>query len=243
MANSDTEFCIIHSGNVGDCLWHLPSMIDIARRHGHSKFTLLLKVGVPGFYSSPHPCGNVLLTKSVAEGLIELLQGQTYLSDVRIWNDEEGLDMDKFRLYNVSSGWIATWPTQAYLCTPDLSKPWLSVYAKHTGKVLFNRTSRYRNESLDWRGLRGKAYFVGLEKENDTGLEWLPTPTLLSLAQEIAGCRYFLGNQSAATAIASALGVRHALEVCSYCPNVQPESSRCQMIWNQAQLDAVVRSL
>jgi len=239
------EITIGHGGSAGDLVWHIPAMIDIARRLGVCKFTLLLKVNMPASYSQPHPCGNVLLNRAFAESLIPLLKLQPYLSDCRIWAGEDlTVDLDLFRCvpFDFRMGQISHFPCPAFVCTPDLSRPWLSVgEAARSGKVLLNRTTRYRNPALDYRRLKD-CWFVGLAGENELRLPEVPTPTVLDLAREIEACRLFVGNQSLGMALASALDVERVMEVCPWCPNVPASSERCTTVWNQRQLDEVMAS-
>jgi ADP-heptose:LPS heptosyltransferase len=100
----------------------------------------------------------------------------------------------------------------------EAEKPWLEVaknYA-HLPIAIINRTKRHRNDLFPWEKVLNKYVFedvfVGTQEEfNDFSLstempvEYTPTETLLDLAQIIDGCALFIGNQSAAYAIAEGL--------------------------------------
>src|SRR5690348_9880806 len=114
-------FC--HSGNLGDLIWHLPAMIDLAQRRGHRQFKLYLKVNVPARYNEAHPCGSVLMTPEFAESALPLLRLQPYIADADIWSGQPvDVEMDLFRFSgaNLTKGDIATWPCMAHLCSPNL---------------------------------------------------------------------------------------------------------------------------
>lgn len=63
---------------------------------------------------------------------------------------------------------------------------------------------------------------MAFEEENDMGIEWLRTEFILDLAQQIAVCDFFIGNQSLAYAIAAVLDVPRVLEVSPYSSTVPP---------------------
>lgn len=119
-----------HSGCLGDIVAHLPCMIDIARREGHNTFDLYLSLNVPSSFGEPHPLGCVQLNREYAESMITLLEIQPYINKVAIWNGEKvDFDIDLFRLCvpNLLSGSIFHWPTAVFLCSPDLSSPWIHL--------------------------------------------------------------------------------------------------------------------
>lgn len=83
------------------------------------------------------------------------------------------------------------------------------------GRVVINWTERYPNEFFPWQEIVNHygdtAFFVGLEREHQLFsarygiIEYRPTKNLLELAELIAGCELFIGNQSVANAIAEGL--------------------------------------
>lgn len=97
--------------------------------------------------------------------------------------------------------------------------PWIEVDAspRSKGRIVVNRTGRYRNDSFPWAGIvsyyRHKLLFVGLHHEwrefigHFGYVEYAPTKDLLEVAQIIAGSELFIGNQSCAYATAE--GMKH----------------------------------
>ncbi|MEK7224455.1 MAG: hypothetical protein AAB221_02085, partial [Bacteroidota bacterium] len=61
--------------------------------------------------------------------------------------------------------------------------------------------------------------------------------------QVIAGCKFFIGNQSFPFALAEALKVKRALELCFECPNVIPEGENAYDFVYQPQFEKIVRQL
>lgn len=108
-------------------------------------------------------------------------------------------------------------------------KPWLTVKdpIEIPGKpIVVNRTQRYHNDHVSiWPTLKeyeGKFVFIGSEPEYHLfqnyclpmkDIPWYPTKNLLEVARVIAGCKAYIGNQSAPMAIAIGLGKNIVQEV------------------------------
>jgi hypothetical protein len=89
-------------------------------------------------------------------------------------------------------------------------------------RVIFARSPRYNNDHLDWRLIasryRGVALFVGTDAEHETfcrnfgDVDRLLIKDYKELAEAIAGCSLFIGNQSSPFSIAEGLKVRRIQE-------------------------------
>jgi len=99
-------------------------------------------------------------------------------------------------------------------------QPWIfNVHPapKSKGRVVINRTGRYRNDLFPWKEIvahfRNKLLFVGLKHEwrefigHHGYVEFVETANLLEVAQLIKGSDLFIGNQSCAYAVAE--GLKH----------------------------------
>jgi hypothetical protein len=161
--------------------------------------------------------------KARLDALIPLMEAQPYIG--RVWYDEpkEKLTHDfiDFRrgalTYSVSLADIhATWVG----VTLNQYTPWLSVKpsSELAGKVVVHKSPRYANPQFPWRAMADKygdrMVAVGVEDElhvlttalgRDIPLR--KTSSYLELAELIAGCELFIGNQSSPCAIALGLGV------------------------------------
>ena len=82
--------------------------------------------------------------------------------------------------------------------------------------IVISRTVRYLSNYSFWEGtiprMKEQCVFVGHPKEHEIfeytfGIKvvYKPTPTILDLAEVIAGCQYFIGNPSLPHAIAEGL--------------------------------------
>jgi len=113
----------------------------------------------------------------------------------------------------------------------SLTEPWLTVEpdTHATGRVLINRTDRYRNHLFNWgdvvRHYGHRLMFIGLPHEhqdfcNQFGkVIFIPTSTMLDVAELIAGSDLFIGNQSSANAINEGLKHRSIQETCLDIPD------------------------
>lgn len=114
----------------------------------------------------------------------------------------------------------------------DDGTPWITAINKSTltsGKVVINRTNRYRNNLFPWKDVLklfyGRCCFIGTPAEHsefcsDHGaVSYIPTKTLLEAAELIAGADWFVGNQSCCYAIAEAMKCNVIQETCIEAPD------------------------
>lgn len=111
-------------------------------------------------------------------------------------------------------------------------KPWLKVKPNERfwNKFIVNRSARHRNDLFPWHRLVEsygyKMVFIGTQQEHEDfcnafgKVAYHKTETLLDVAESIAGCERFIGNQSSAHCIAAALGHPLLLEVSIHNPDV-----------------------
>lgn len=172
---------------------------------------------------------------------------------------QDMVDLDKHHLVPIGMpyGNIYRWQFYTYpdmAC--DLSKPWLHIEPNDSippETILINRTERCQNTTIDYSFLtqyKERLLFVGLESEwikfkEDTRID-LPLFTakdFLELAQLIASCSFFIGNQSLCFSIAEALKIPRVLEVCPYLNNVIPCGEHAYDFWHQQCLEYYVQLL
>jgi hypothetical protein len=119
-----------------------------------------------------------------------------------------------------------------HLAKVPLFKPWLKVEpnSRFWNKFIVNRSARHRNDLFPWHRMVEsygyKMVFIGTQQEHEDfcnafgRVAYHRTETLLDVAQAIAGCERFIGNQSSAHCIAAALGHPLLLEVSLANPDV-----------------------
>jgi hypothetical protein len=95
----------------------------------------------------------------------------------------------------------------------------------------------------------GHLVFVGVKTEYEAmlkvipGLQWKQVADFLELAEIIAGCKLFIGNQSFPYALAESLKVKRLLEVFYQIPNVIPEGDDGYDFCFQKHLEWLVKTL
>jgi hypothetical protein len=239
-----------HSGNIGDIIYSLPcvkAMIDYYNHRNDGGIYVaqyLLQYGVGASYMPgvTHPCGNVRMTKEIAEMLSPLFEFQKWMWKPQIADhfDEYDIDLDEFRNLPITydHGSVIDWYawTFAYdkgnICEQwidliDHGGDFLNLPIKHN-KIVVGRTSRYRAQILCYDFLMGRddLIFLGTLSEYNDFAQWIPqalyhpVEDFLEAARLIAGARMFVGNQSFFYALAEAIKVPRLLECCPYTPNI-----------------------
>lgn len=243
MSNPFTTY--LNSFNSGDLITMMPGMQKLYRKSG-KKALIYQRIDMPAYYfdDAKHPVKNadgvqVCVNMETFKMLKPLIESQEYVEGFEIFNGEK-VDCD-FDLTRHSSqiplpgGDIHAWPTLIFpQLECDLSEKWVHVESleKEEKKIIINRTTRYNNPYIDYfflKDYQDKLIFAGTEPEHQIFCEQfkLDIPHLivkdfLELAQAIASCRFFVGNQSMAWHISDAMKVKRVLEVCVFYPNSFP---------------------
>lgn len=216
-----------HSGAIGDVIYSLPTV------RGLGGGVMYFPTGKPShfwnaFYGDPNPI------------LARLVLAQPYIQGVEAFTGQEiDYDLGKFRKAFGSAMFVETMSLcDMHLRTFGLplserDRPWIHVQprALPEGKdVIFCRSSRYASPFFRWQRIweeyGSRAVFCGLPVEHQefqdklgVTVPHLPTRDLLDLAEYIASCSLFVGNQSSPFALAEGLKKNAILEVCPDCPN------------------------
>jgi len=239
-----------HSGAFGDLIYSMP----IVKHIGGGEFYLHLNqinwIGQHYYNAKPASFHEGRLTMSDFEQLRDFMTAQSYILkfDVMQPNTEITHNLDRFRVPFVShpGNYIDIYSSVFKITEPDemavvRSTPWLTVpeAKKITGRtVVINRTKRWvpTQPSLQWaqwkaEGVEQQSVFIGLPDEYDEfkrvlgwDIPYYQTPNLLGVAEIIAGCDLFIGNQSSALAIAIGLGVN---VVCEARQDLPRERNEC----------------
>lgn len=171
--------------------------------------------------------------------IVPLLESMPYINSVRAYNGEPiDWNASDFRtMYSrtqtLGLSHLLHYQGQRQLpaITVDFKKPWLSAKKdnRSLNRIVINRTARYNAPHFPWKRVvahYGNALmFVGTQDEHtsferDFGkVQFTPTSTLLEVAGLIAGSELFIGNQSAALAIAEALKHQRIQETCLFSPD------------------------
>jgi hypothetical protein len=248
---------IVHSGNAGDVIYALPTIKRIYEVTGVA-VNLYLKTGKPLVLSgySAHPLGAVMLNEKMVNLLSPLINAQDYIAKCEIYNGQQiHVDLDFFRakLFSLDNTNIARWCGYITGVTPALWQSWLTVEPDTTyaDTIILARSERYRNSFVDYSFLKKytNLVFIGVEAEYDDmrknipELKWVQVDDFLKLAQIIAGCKLFIGNQSFPFSIAEALKVPRILEIYYHTANVIPEGPNAHDFFFQEHLESLVGEL
>jgi hypothetical protein len=190
-------------GDLGDLIYALP----VVRGLGAGELVL---------YPSDR-CREMFTPDKVAR-ITSFFLAQPYITGVRYAETPEGTILDEWRQH-----WVRGRTIMAMMLTtfglPDNYSPWLTVEPKRVAACVMNRTARYHGKhfGFSWKQAVRKhtdAVFVGAKEEHQAFVKkfgkvpYHETPTLMDLAQVIAGADLFVGNQSTPLALAHGLGKR-----------------------------------
>ena len=204
------------AGDAGDVIYSLPAIKTL----GGGSLCLF-----PAAYTTTR------MTPTLAGSLATLLHVQPYITDCRFAEHAEGTDLDTWRRTYRSDLNVTDLVCAALgVPPPPPDEPWLLVpRPRKVAQVLFHRSHHYHNWAFPWQRVFEKygqdAAVVGTPDEHRDfcayfgPLPYIATPTMLELAEVIAGCELFVGNQSAPMAVALGLGTSLVQEVCLMIPN------------------------
>ncbi|RYY87711.1 MAG: hypothetical protein EOO15_11125 [Chitinophagaceae bacterium] len=221
-----------HGGNAGDVIYALPALRALADGR---PATLWLEVDRPADYhfSLQHVMGNVMMNRRMVEMLMPLLSAQSYIHECAPYaGGPVDAELDAFRGGHIllDRHHIARWNFLLYGINADLGQPWLAAEPDTSLEktIVLARSSRYHMQGITYHFLNDyeDLVFVGVPEEYEAmkrvlpKLQFRPVANFLELAQIIAGCRFFIGNQSFPFSIAEGLKVPRLLEVDINVPNV-----------------------
>lgn len=185
--------------------------------------------------------------------LAPLANAQSYIKECRIINAGEHVDWKSanFRSHHYTMGQTLM---QAHLNNLVQDKgighgitgnePWITAKPskESKGRVVINRTGRYRNQFFRWNEVvkkyRHQLLFIGLPHEwqefigHHGYVEFRPTSNMLEVAQLIAGAEMFIGNQSCCNAVAEGLKQRMIQETSTIFPDCVWSRDNAQHVYD-----------
>lgn len=251
----------LHSGTIGDVWASIPAMREFHRQTG-KKIILYLENEHPAHYyeGATHPTRSndgamVMLNQKMIDMMIPLLKCQSFIEDVRVWNQEEikiDLNLIRTTFVNLPWGCISRWYFYIYPdLTCDLAAKWLEVPDGEKdickGKILINRTERYTNTNIDYSFLKpyeDDCVFLGTMREYnifcmtfDLNIRKGNVSSFLEYAQAVKQSKFYVSNQSQGFQLAQGLKHPRILELCASAQNVIPIGENAYDFFHQRGLE------
>jgi hypothetical protein len=249
------------SSPLGDLLSFLPGLKQLHKETGKKSIVYQRigavgtnHVGVPNAFQNAD--GNDILFSDKNFELVKpLLLAQPYIQDfIKFDGQEHQIAIDDIRtkvFTNQPLNSINRWPS--YLVpqmNPDLSETCIEVpKIQYSEKIYVNFTPRFRNGFINYFFLKkyDNIVFLGLEKEYESftkeynlSIPLEPIKDFLDLAEKIAGCKFFVSNQSSIFQIAEWLKIPRILEEYAPMPNVIPIGENAAGCLNQSAMEFFV---
>lgn len=224
-----------HSGDLGDVLFALPTI----RALGGGVLYLDPNGGQDEPIIRRHlKRGRTRLNAKSIESLGPILCQQPYIEEVRVWGGEPvDCNLDAFRDYHTRENLADAHLAAFGLPFEQRDTAWLSVadpIELPQYPIIISRTVRCTPHHSWWfdmlPDILGRCAFVGFAEEHqifqyamEREVPYVQTPDLLTVARVIAGCKHFIGNQSAIHAMAEAMKKPLICEICRVAPAVRFE--------------------
>jgi len=229
---NNEKITFLHSGHLGDIIYALPVIKELAKNHICHFYIQTNKKITTEFYK--HPSGNVFIDDRLLNFSLPLLNSQKFIHKAEKYNSQQiDINLDIFRdlpvniLFNSPRWYFHITGVQV-----DLSEPYLNVLPHETikNKIVIHRTFRSRSQFVNYKFLNNyeNLIFTGLKNEYEDlkkeikNLEFYDCKDFLDMARVIKACKFFIGNSSAAYALAEAMKVPRLLEAEPPFPVVQP---------------------
>ncbi|WP_342644802.1 hypothetical protein [Mucilaginibacter sp. CSA2-8R] len=256
-ARQDGCINVMHSGNAGDVIYALPTIKQLHQLTG-APINVYLRTNQPIVLSghASHSMGAVMLNEKTVSLLAPLIAAQPYVNSCQVYQSEKihlNFDIVRSKTISLGSGNIARWYSYFTGITPQLWQPWLTVKpdAAYANTIVLARSERYRNSAISYAFLSRypNLVFIGVKSEYEDmkkaipTLRWVEVSDFLHMAQLIAGCKLFIGNQSFPFSVAEALKVPRVLEVYAKIANVVPEGPNAYDFYFQQHLESLVKQL
>lgn len=240
-----------HSGHMGDLIYALPIIKEIAKT---KKCNLFIRVNYSPskkpYYK--HPSGNVLISQRMYNMAVPLLEKQEYISKVSTWENEPiDVDLDLFRSFPFNNTFHSVrWYYHITGHFPDMTIPSLQVNTieKYKDTIVVVRTFRGRNPLVNYLFLNNykNILFLGTNEEyidfkNEVpNAEFYDVNNFLELAQIMKSAKFVITNQTFAFALSDCLKTDRILEANPFIPAVFPVGGNGVDFYFQDQFEKFV---
>jgi hypothetical protein len=244
-----------HIGLLGDIVYSVPAMLALANG---KNIELYLDITQKSLYPRSYKHYNeskILTEKSVAFIKPLLLSNKAVKICTKLEDQKIDYDLNEFRNYpfDYRMGHICRWYFLTFGVSYDLTKPWLFAKpnAHYKDEIVIARSFRYRAPEISYRFLCNykNLSFIGLDDEYEEMKQEIPSlkriivSNAFEMAEAIAGCKFFIGNQSFPFSVAEAIKAKRVLEVCPQCPNVIVDGPDGYDFCYQPQFEKIIKHL
>lgn len=240
-----------HSGHMGDLIYALPVIKEIAKT---KKCNLFIRVNYSPskkpYYK--HPSGNVLISQRMYDMALPLLEKQEYINKISTWENEPiDVDLDLFRSFPFNNAFHSVrWYYHITGQFPDMTIPSLQVDSieKYKETIVVVRTFRGRNPLINYSFLNNykNILFLGTNEEyidfkNEVpNAEFYDVKDFLELTQIMKSAKFVITNQTFAFALADCLKINRILEANPFVPAVFPIGGKGVDFYFQDQFEKFV---
>tara|TARA_Y100000768_G_C23985755_1_gene688735 strand:- start:676 stop:1581 length:906 start_codon:yes stop_codon:yes gene_type:complete len=249
---NQNELNFLHSGHAADIVNVLPVIKELSKKHKCNLFINLNKK-VKNYYK--HPAGKYYLNDKIFGMLFPLLKNQTYLNKVEKYSNQN-IDINFDLLRSLPINLLFDNMTYASIITgikPDISETFIEAphNKKLKGKIIIQRTFRYRNDLIDYNFLNkfNDLFFVGtLEEFKDLknvvkNLNFYDCKDFLDMASVVKSSKFVIANSSITFPLAEGLHVPRLLESSPVFPAAQPHGLNAYNFYFQSDFEALVNIL
>jgi len=247
------ELSFLHSGHMGDLIYSLATIKELSKTH-ICKLYIEINKKMPSVYEN-HPSGKYFLDQRIVELLLPLLKNQKFLQTAQIYNNELiDVDLNLFRNIPINIRFHSTrWYAHLTGVHFNMDNAFIEVDEhKHIkGKIVINRSPRYRNEFIKYDFLKNtknilciglKSEFEDMKKEIHN-LEFYNCKDFLEMAQIIKASKFFIGNECFAYSVAEGLKIPRLLEASPDFPVVFPIGNNGYDFYHQNHFEKFFRKL
>ena len=198
--NNNKKITFLHSGHLGDLIYSLPVVKELAKNHICHFYIQANKKMCAEYYK--HPSGNVFIDDRMLNLFLPLMKEQKFIHKVEKYNNQDiDVNLDIFRelpvniLFNSPRWYFHITGVQV-----DLSEPYLDVLPHDTikKKIVILRTFRGRSQFVNYKFLENykNLIFIGLKNEYDDlkkdvkNLEFYDCKDFLDMARIIKACNF-----------------------------------------------------
>lgn len=259
-----TTFSVLHRYNSGDLIAAMAGMRQVWEDTGN-KAVIYQQLDYPAFYyeGANHPVKSssgqqVSMNQAQFDLLIPLLKAQPYIEGAKVWRGEAcDIDLTNCRdskavpmPYGDLHWWV---PMVVPQFATDFGRGWItceSPLERYKDSLIIANTGRYPNHNIHYWFLKNydcKKYFLGVKDEWEQfeskwglGTELIQCEDFLELANILAGCKLFIGNQCFIYNLAEAMKVPRILEYCPAAPHLHPKGENGYLAVYQEALEYYV---